>query len=90
MTWSPTKDFAESEDRFQELWQQAFLTPLERRIVILLLQGYRTSEIAAMLALTQRAVRRQLNDVFQKLGVSDPLELVFRASERLRARKEHQ
>jgi DNA-binding CsgD family transcriptional regulator len=50
---------------------------LERRIVQLVAQGHRNSEIAELLSLSEWTLLNRLNDIFNKLGISDRLELML-------------
>jgi len=55
------------------------LTPREREIAALVGQGYRYREIAAMLSISEQTVKNHLRNMFQKLGVSDRLQLALYA-----------
>jgi len=54
---------------------------LEARLVALLVEGLKTKEIAATMSLTVPAVHRHIRKLFEKLGVRDPLELLFHLAE---------
>lgn len=53
------------------------LTPKELRIVALIVQGYRNKEIAAQLGTTEQVIKNYLRNVYDKIGVSDRLELAL-------------
>ena len=56
------------------------LSPLEKRIIALLLAGYSTKESARINAVSERSVRRHLRRILAKLGVANPLELLLFAA----------
>jgi len=59
-------------------WPSSTLSSdLERRIVQLVAQGYRNPEIAEMLSLSEWTLLRHLNEIFNRLGISDRLELML-------------
>jgi DNA-binding NarL/FixJ family response regulator len=53
----------------------AQLTAREREIVRCAALGLRNAEVAKQLAITEATVKTHLNNVFQKLGLRDRLEL---------------
>ncbi len=53
------------------------LTPKELRIVALIVQGYKNKEIASQLGTTEQVVKNYLRNVYDKIGVSDRLELAL-------------
>jgi DNA-binding NarL/FixJ family response regulator len=53
------------------------LTPKELRIVALIVQGYKNKEIAAQLGTTEQVIKNYLRNVYDKIGVSDRLELAL-------------
>ncbi len=55
------------------------LTRREKTIVSCLMQGWRNKEIADQLSITEQTVKNHLRTVFDKVGVSDRLELVLYA-----------
>jgi DNA-binding NarL/FixJ family response regulator len=67
----------------QALCEQLFaghrvlLTPRERQLVSLLAQGLKNKEIACSLTLSEGTVKVYLSRIFQKVGVTDRLELVL-------------
>jgi DNA-binding NarL/FixJ family response regulator len=58
----------------------ASLTPREREIVGLVTQGYGTQKIADMLFISEKTVRNHLSSIYDKLGVSERLELALYAT----------
>ena len=57
------------------------LSPREREIVKLTAQGFKNSDMAAKLSLSEQTVKNHLHNIFEKLGVSDRLELALHAIE---------
>lgn len=55
------------------------LTRREKSIMGCLLQGWRNREIAQHLSITEQTVKNHLRTIFDKVGVSDRLELVLYA-----------
>ena len=55
------------------------LTRREKSIIGCLLQGWRNREIAEHLSITEQTVKNHLRTIFDKVGVSDRLELVLYA-----------
>jgi DNA-binding NarL/FixJ family response regulator len=55
------------------------LTDREREIVALVGAGLKTDAIASQLAITQKTVRNQMTVIYEKLGVTDRLELAIYA-----------
>ncbi|PSH03678.1 MAG: DNA-binding response regulator [Acidobacteria bacterium] len=53
------------------------LTPKELKIVALIVQGYKNKEIASLLGTTEQVVKNYLRNVYDKIGVSDRLELAL-------------
>ena len=53
------------------------LTHKELRIVALIVQGYKNKEIAAQLGTTEQVIKNYLRNVYDKIGVSDRLELAL-------------
>ena len=53
------------------------LTAKELRIVALIVQGYKNKEIAAQLGTTEQVIKKYLRNVYDKIGVSDRLELAL-------------
>ncbi len=55
------------------------LSPREREIVNLTAQGFKNSDIAGKLTLSEQTVKNHLHNIFDKLAVTDRLELVLYA-----------
>ncbi len=55
------------------------LTPREGEIVELVTQGFRNREIADKLSISEQTVKNHLQNIYDKLGVSDRLELALYA-----------
>jgi DNA-binding NarL/FixJ family response regulator len=53
------------------------LTPKELKIVALIVQGFKNKEIATQLSTTEQVVKNYLRNVYDKIGVSDRLELAL-------------
>jgi DNA-binding NarL/FixJ family response regulator len=53
------------------------LTAKELRIVALIVQGYKNKEIANQLGTTEQVIKNYLRNVYDKIGVSDRLELAL-------------
>ncbi len=53
------------------------LTNKELRIVALIVQGYKNKEIAIELGTTEQVIKNYLRNVYDKIGVSDRLELAL-------------
>ncbi len=53
------------------------LTPKELKIVALIVQGYKNKEIATTLGTTEQVIKNYLRNVYDKIGVSDRLELAL-------------
>ena len=51
----------------------------EKEIVLLVVQGFRNREIGARLFISEQTVKNHLHNIFDKLGVSDRLELALYA-----------
>lgn len=59
--------------------EKALLTPREAGIVALVTQGFRNKEIAEKLSISEQTVKNHLQNIYDKLGVSDRLELALYA-----------
>ncbi len=58
---------------------RAPLSQREREIVALVAQGYKNKEIAEKIFISEQTVKNHLHNIFDKLGVSDRLELALYA-----------
>ena len=59
--------------------QAAALSNREREIVILVAQGFKNKEMAERMFISEQTVKNHLHNIFDKLGVSDRLELALYA-----------
>src|SRR2546425_6523760 len=57
--------------------KQFGLTPRELEIIGVILGGYSNSDIAAKVAISEKTVKHHLTNIFDKLGVSNRLELAL-------------
>jgi DNA-binding NarL/FixJ family response regulator len=55
------------------------LTQREKTIISYLMQGWRNREVAQHLSITEQTVKNHLRSIYDKVGVSDRLELVLYA-----------
>jgi DNA-binding NarL/FixJ family response regulator len=55
------------------------LSQREREIVTLVAQGYKNKEMAEKMFISEQTVKNHLHNIFDKLGVSDRLELALYA-----------
>jgi two-component system nitrate/nitrite response regulator NarL len=53
------------------------LTPREREVVGLIVAGYTNKDLAQKLSISEQTVKHHLTNIFDKLGVSNRLELVL-------------
>lgn len=53
------------------------LSPREREIVGLVTQGFKNRELAEKLTISEQTVKNHMHNIFDKLGVSDRLELAL-------------
>jgi DNA-binding NarL/FixJ family response regulator len=59
--------------------QGGALSQREREIVILVAQGFKNKEMAERMFISEQTVKNHLHNIFDKLGVSDRLELALYA-----------
>jgi two-component system nitrate/nitrite response regulator NarL len=59
--------------------QGAVLSQREREIVVLVAQGFKNKEMAERMFISEQTVKNHLHNIFDKLGVSDRLELALYA-----------
>jgi DNA-binding NarL/FixJ family response regulator len=78
-TWTQETDLAGelTENEMVGLRVRDRLTPKELRIVALIVQGYRNKEIATQLGTTEQVIKNYLRSIYDKIGVSDRLELAL-------------
>jgi len=60
-------------------WMDFELIPLERRIIALIVAGHTREESAQRLGISEPALRRHLVSIYDKLEVSNRLELILSA-----------
>ena len=77
LVWMPP--MVQTEFARQESSSGKELTPRESEIVRYVCSGMRNIEVAERLAITESTVKTHLNNIFQKLGVRDRLELTHYA-----------
>lgn len=75
----PTGSSSSTQDLKAILRPADTLTRREKSIISCLLQGWRNREIARHLTITEQTVKNHLRTIFDKVGVSDRLELVLYA-----------
>jgi len=71
----------ERKDRDPEQSKIASLTARESEIIALIGEGLRNKAIAERLYISEKTVRHHLTSIFNKLEVSDRLELIIYAFE---------
>jgi DNA-binding NarL/FixJ family response regulator len=76
---SPTEMAPLSSPNGKVQRDRAQLSQREREIIVLIAQGYKNKEIAEKMFITEQTVKNHLHNVFDKLGVSDRLELALYA-----------
>jgi DNA-binding NarL/FixJ family response regulator len=59
--------------------QSGALSSREREIVVLVAQGFKNKEMAERMFISEQTVKNHLHNIFDKLGVSDRLELALYA-----------
>jgi two-component system, NarL family, nitrate/nitrite response regulator NarL len=59
--------------------QSSALSQREREIVVLVAQGFKNKEMAERMFISEQTVKNHLHNIFDKLGVSDRLELALYA-----------
>jgi two-component system NarL family response regulator len=77
LVWMPPT--VQTEFARQESSTGKELTPRESEIVRYVASGLRNNEVAERLSITEGTVKTHLNNIFQKLGVRDRLELTHYA-----------
>jgi two-component system nitrate/nitrite response regulator NarL len=76
MTEEVMKAFSKSSDGGPRR-EKPLLSDREKEIVQLVAQGYRNKEIGEKLFISEQTVKNHLHNIFDKLGVSDRLELAL-------------
>jgi DNA-binding NarL/FixJ family response regulator len=80
--WLPKKQVAQMAkmlDSPDQVRPRDTLTNREKTVISYLMQGWRNREIAQHLAITEQTVKNHLRIIYDKVGVSDRLELVLYA-----------
>jgi len=70
------------QERASRAIREDGLSARELRIVAWIMAGYRNKDLARKLGITERMVKYQLTKIFNKVGASNRLELVFIAIDR--------
>ena len=81
-TTAMTRLFSAGEDGVPPIGHEHEPSPLsqrEREIVALVARGFRNKEIADKMLLSEQTVKNHLRNIFEKLGVSDRLDLALYA-----------
>lgn len=73
------KQFASPGDAAAKDRERSPLSQREREIVVLVAQGFKNKEIAERMFISEQTVKNHLHNIFDKLGVSDRLELALYA-----------
>jgi len=83
--WLDNRITAELLDAFKkspesrQRWETALLSNREKEIVQLVAQGFHNREIGGKLFISEQTVKNHLHTIFDKLGISDRLELALYA-----------
>lgn len=80
--WLPKKQVARMAkllEKPEERRPADTLTAREKTVISYLMQGWRNREIAQHLSITEQTVKNHLRTIYDKVGVSDRLELVLYA-----------
>ncbi|MDO8434203.1 MAG: response regulator transcription factor [Candidatus Binatus sp.] len=77
LVWMPTN--VQTEFARQETSTGRQLTPRESEIIRYVASGLRNAEVGERLAISESTVKTHLNNIFQKLGLRDRLELTHYA-----------
>jgi DNA-binding NarL/FixJ family response regulator len=72
-------DFPAAHTNGKPQRERTQLSQREREIIVLIAQGYKNKEIAEKMFITEQTVKNHLHNIFDKLGVSDRLELALYA-----------
>jgi DNA-binding NarL/FixJ family response regulator len=77
--WLDNRMTAEVMKAFAKSSEKPLLSDREKEIVQLVAQGFRNKEIGEKLFISEQTVKNHLHNIFDKLGVSDRLELALYA-----------
>jgi DNA-binding NarL/FixJ family response regulator len=75
MTTAVMKEFSQPAPVREPI--KTVLSAREREVVALVCQGFRNKEIAEKMFISEQTVKNHLHNIFDKLGVSDRLELAL-------------
>lgn len=75
MTTAVMKEFSQPAPIREPI--KTVLSTREREVVALVCQGFRNKEIAEKMFISEQTVKNHLHNIFDKLGVSDRLELAL-------------
>ena len=73
------RQFASPHESATKDRERSPLSQREREIVVLVAQGFKNKEIAERMFISEQTVKNHLHNIFDKLGVSDRLELALYA-----------
>ena len=73
------RQFASPADVAAKDRERSPLSQREREIVVLVAQGFKNKEVAERMFISEQTVKNHLHNIFDKLGVSDRLELALYA-----------
>ncbi len=73
------RQFASPNEAAAKDRERSPLSQREREIVVLVAQGFKNKEIAERMFISEQTVKNHLHNIFDKLGVSDRLELALYA-----------
>jgi len=76
---TPGSEMAASSGSGAKGRERSPLSTREREIVALVAQGYKNKEMAEKMFISEQTVKNHLHNIFDKLGVSDRLELALYA-----------
>lgn len=76
---APGSEMASSGSSSGKQRERSPLSAREREIVALVAQGYKNKEMAEKMFISEQTVKNHLHNIFDKLGVSDRLELALYA-----------
>lgn len=76
---APGADLAPANNSGAKGRERSPLSTREREIVALVAQGYKNKEMAEKMFISEQTVKNHLHNIFDKLGVSDRLELALYA-----------
>jgi DNA-binding NarL/FixJ family response regulator len=79
LVWMPPAVQAEFAGQDNPIYKAKELTARETQIVRYVASGLRNAEVAELLSISESTVKTHLNNVFQKLGLRDRLEVALYA-----------